>query len=143
MAYKHYTHTTEAGDVKVFADCQMCDELVEFTVPAAEYSAWQAGACIQTAMPSVAKENREVLISGTCGACFAKLFPQPKPALTTEQLTAIRDFARVHGRNWKSILRTAWMTGDYYGRDDANFLQQIRNTFGPSWLVNFRLAAHA
>jgi hypothetical protein len=54
--------------------------------------------------------------------------------LTAEQLKAIKEYAAANGRNWKSALRHDWETGQSYGD-----LQQIRNSFGPSWLVNFRL----
>ena len=60
-----------------------------------------------------------------------------------EQIEALKKWASVHGRNWKSALREAWMTGDYKGIEPygntAAYLQQVRNTFGTSWLVNFRL----
>ncbi len=63
--------------------------------------------------------------------------------MNEQQLTAIRTFARVNGRTWKAALRDAWMTGNYrdYGVDfdDAGYLQQLRNTLGPAWLVRYRL----
>jgi hypothetical protein len=52
--------------------------------------------------------------------------------LTIEQQEGLRNFARDHGRNWKSALRDAWMTGIYRGREDACYLQQVRNQYGPS-----------
>jgi hypothetical protein len=61
--------------------------------------------------------------------------------LNTEQTVALEEWARLHGRNYKSALRQAWMTGDYAGFEKSNFLQQIRNTFGPSWLESFRPCA--
>lgn len=57
-----------------------------------------------------------------------------------EQINALRKWAEKHGRNWKSALREAWMTGNYGLFDDAGYLQQIRNQFGPIWLVKFRLS---
>jgi hypothetical protein len=60
--------------------------------------------------------------------------------LSTEQLNALRTFANANGRNWKSSLNDAWSTGryrNYNGTDDEGSLQQVRNTFGPSWLVKF------
>jgi hypothetical protein len=45
------------------------------------------------------------------------------------------------GRNYKSAIRVAWMNGNYDGQglgEWANRLQQIRNAFGPTWLVNAR-----
>jgi hypothetical protein len=58
---------------------------------------------------------------------------------STEQLEALKAWAALYGRNWKSSLRDAWMTGDYGSFEQSNYLQQIRNTFGPSWLIRFRL----
>lgn len=65
---------------------------------------------------------------------------------TIEQLDALKTFANANGRTWKSNLRQAWMTGrysDYPGTDRSDLLQQIRNGFGPSWLVRFSLKAVA
>jgi hypothetical protein len=56
---------------------------------------------------------------------------------STEQVEALKAWAAIYGRNWKSALRQAWMTGEYNGFENSHFLQQIRNTFGPSWLVRF------
>ena len=58
---------------------------------------------------------------------------------STEQMEALKAWATLYGRNWKSSLRDAWMTGDYGSFEQSNYLQQLRNTFGPSWLVSFRL----
>ena len=55
------------------------------------------------------------------------------------QYAALLDYAQRNGRHWKALLNHAWMTGDYQADDDSAALQQIRNTFGPSWLVRFRL----
>jgi hypothetical protein len=53
---------------------------------------------------------------------------------THEQIEALRQYAAEHGRNWKSQLNADWMNGQSSGP-----LQQIRNQFGPSWLVRFQL----
>ncbi len=42
------------------------------------------------------------------------------------------------GRNYKSAIRSAWIDGNYFGQNLKKWdgpLQNIRNTFGPSWLV--------
>ena len=57
-----------------------------------------------------------------------------------EQVEALKAWAGIYGRNWKSALNTAWMNGNYNGFADSHLLQQVRNTFGPSWLVRFVLA---
>jgi hypothetical protein len=62
---------------------------------------------------------------------------------TAEQLAAIEAWAKMYGRAWKAALRAAWASGDYQGFDGAPLLQQLRNTFGPSWLVSFRLPVDA
>ena len=57
-----------------------------------------------------------------------------------EQFIALRTFADANGRSWKSKLNIAWSTGrydDFSGTEDYSSLQQVRNTFGPSWLVKF------
>ncbi len=63
--------------------------------------------------------------------------------LTAEQLLALATFARVNGRTWKSTLNDAWMTHGYHrlsGTTDYGSLQQIRNIFGPRWLLKFSFA---
>jgi len=54
--------------------------------------------------------------------------------LSTLQYEALICFADLHGRNWKSKLRDCWEIGNYNGFDGDCYLQQIRNSFGPSWL---------
>jgi hypothetical protein len=59
-----------------------------------------------------------------------------------EQVEALKAWAALYGRNWKAPLRDAWMTGDYGSfqyTDTSALLQQVRNSFGPSWLVRFVL----
>jgi len=64
-----------------------------------------------------------------------KTYEWPNP----EEIEALKDWAMLHGRNWKSQLREAWMTGDYQGFEKDWLLQPVRNTLGPSWLSNYRL----
>jgi hypothetical protein len=61
-------------------------------------------------------------------------------ALTQPELAALTDYARAHGRTWKSQLNHDWMSGRAFG-----ILQELRNAdyFGPSGLVKFRLPARA
>jgi hypothetical protein len=59
--------------------------------------------------------------------------PKPRfPELTSAQLKSLEEYSVQHGRNWKACLRNDWENGRSYGE-----LQQIRNTFGPTWLVRF------
>jgi hypothetical protein len=59
--------------------------------------------------------------------------------LTTEQFNALARFARYHGRCWKAELRGCWITGHYPSFMDSGYLQQVRNQFGPDWLIKFNL----
>jgi len=65
--------------------------------------------------------------------------------LPNEHAEALRLFATANGRNWKSELSDAWMTGNYrayrLGGADSALLQQVRNNYGPSWLVKYRLTS--
>lgn len=58
---------------------------------------------------------------------------------TDEQIAAIGNFAQRHGRYWKRALNECWMTGLYHGDTSAHLLQQVRNQFGPTWLMKFKL----
>ena len=55
--------------------CQFCQ--VDHIVMADQMDVanWENGALIQDAMPYLSADDRELLISGTCGACFDKMFP--------------------------------------------------------------------
>lgn len=54
---------------------------------------------------------------------------------TPQQLAALRKYARENGRSWKTQLASDWLAGRTEG-----YLQQVRNQFGPSWLVSFQLS---
>lgn len=64
---------------------------------------------------------------------------------SVEQLESLRQFAKANDRGWKAELNHLWMNGAYnyavLGGADPAHLQQCRNSFGPSWLVRFRLEA--
>ena len=65
-----------------------------------------------------------------------------KNTLTAEQIQALANFAKANGRNWKQALRDAWMAGGYDATTGSYIdgpLQNLRNTFGPSWLTGFSL----
>lgn len=55
--------------------CRMCGDLIVVSCTDAQYIDWkEKGMVIQLAMPDVPKEERELLISGTCNECWKKLF---------------------------------------------------------------------
>ncbi|ELT51192.1 hypothetical protein [Brucella intermedia] len=55
--------------------------------------------------------------------------------LTPEEHAAVTAYALAHGENWKDELLDDWMNGRTQGT-----LQRLRNTRGPSWLVDYSLA---
>lgn len=56
--------------------------------------------------------------------------------LTEMEHAAIIAYARENGRYWKARLRDDWMNARTTG-----FLQALRNSHGPSWLISFSLAS--
>lgn len=60
----------------VTIECGICHQKHEVTAPESEFSAWESGALIQRAMPSLNDNQRELLISETCGPCFDSLFEE-------------------------------------------------------------------
>ena len=53
--------------------CFICTKSRNVEYDPAEYRAWQEGALIQDAMPTMAPEDREMLISSVCPPCFHEL----------------------------------------------------------------------
>ena len=57
-------------------ECRICGEDYVVSCTDAQYLDWKGNhRLIQHAMPDVSPDERELLISGTCGACFAELLP--------------------------------------------------------------------
>jgi len=108
-------------------------------------------------------QEKSNFVGDICVDCFAKQEPitnlvtdaesavVERLALSVEpsqpndsQIEALIEFADANGRTWKSALRDCWQTGRYprySGTQKANLLQQVRNSFGPSWLSTFSLKA--
>ncbi len=55
--------------------CHMCRTVHQLDLPKEDVDRWLKGELIQVAMPYLEAEVRELLISGTCGDCFDKMFP--------------------------------------------------------------------
>lgn len=59
-------------------DCRICNEAFTIEADEKDICHWQDGALIQDVLGYLSCDQRELLISGTCGACFDKMFP-PSP----------------------------------------------------------------
>jgi hypothetical protein len=77
LAYGTFTDLKDimANMKPIMIECRLCKVPKKVSCTLEQYGAWRNGALIQDAMPNVPKDERELLISGTCGACFDKLFP--------------------------------------------------------------------
>jgi len=54
--------------------CWRCNEHHILAACAEDVDRWQNGELIQNAMPYLSADERELLISGTCGTCFDNMF---------------------------------------------------------------------
>ena len=55
-------------------NCMHCDTREKIQVNYADFHAWKNGTLIQDALPYLDADQRELLISKTCGPCFDKMF---------------------------------------------------------------------
>lgn len=62
--------------------------------------------------------------------------PMGEQGPSAEQIEALRAYRAQHGRRWKSRLLAEWHSST---GDEGPELRQVRNTFGPSWLLTWRL----
>lgn len=58
--------------------CRHCLAVVEIDVTPAQVTAWQAGGLIQRVMPELTPNEREMLMTGTCGHCWRRMFGDPE-----------------------------------------------------------------
>jgi hypothetical protein len=58
----------------VSVSCRWCNEHHILATCAEDVNRWQGGELIQNAMPYLSADERELLISGTCGTCFDNMF---------------------------------------------------------------------
>ena len=58
----------------MWTTCRKCNDQVEMKVNIDDVTAWENGKLIQDAMPYLTPDEREILISGTCGPCFDNMY---------------------------------------------------------------------
>ena len=54
--------------------CRVCENWESMEVESADYKNWQEGRLIQDALPYLTTDQRELLISATCGTCWDDMF---------------------------------------------------------------------
>lgn len=69
------TCTMSEQKTNLNAVCLRCGETTTITANASDVIAWQTGELIQDVLGYLSKEERELLISKTCGKCFDEMFP--------------------------------------------------------------------
>jgi len=70
-SYNNHQHTyTFTGK------CDLCGEEKSVTVPGLGLFKLRGGEYIQNAFPDLSGDEREFLLSGTCGKCWDKMFPE-------------------------------------------------------------------
>lgn len=62
------------SNVKIEANCRMCNNSQIIEVEESSLRKWQQGELIQNAMPELTADEREMLISGTCNVCWDEMF---------------------------------------------------------------------
>ena len=61
-------------DTTMNLQCVHCDETYQINLNYEDVQAWKDGTLIQDALPYLNADQRELLISKTCGSCFDKMF---------------------------------------------------------------------
>jgi len=59
---------------KITVKCQRCGTSHNLLVNMNDMIAWRSGKYIQDAMPYLSADERELVISQTCGDCFEEMF---------------------------------------------------------------------
>lgn len=54
--------------------CPCCSARTDFILDKGRHEAWRGGQLVQACFPDMKAEDRETLISGTCPACWDKVF---------------------------------------------------------------------
>ena len=61
-------------DTTFAVTCRMCDSVNFVSVVESDFKSWKQGQVIQSALPYLDADKREILISQTCGTCFEAMF---------------------------------------------------------------------
>lgn len=73
MKVKQTANVDSKRDFSVRAQCFTCRSFFTLRVNKDDMVRWRDGELIQRAMPYLTPDERELLISSTCGKCFDKM----------------------------------------------------------------------
>lgn len=74
---KSFLHTAISGPqtpITIRVKCNSCQKIYELKCYQEDLERWRDGDLIQRAMPYLSVDDRELLISQTCGKCFDEMF---------------------------------------------------------------------
>ena len=74
MSYEPDFAVMESDKAIIGVTCFSCKKAIVLEVKPEEYLAWRRGEFVQRAFPNMPAADRELLISGTCDACFKDMF---------------------------------------------------------------------
>lgn len=80
----------------------------------------------------------EAVLDAAAVSEIAILFADASRRLSAEQMTALRRWRATHGRVWRSKLLDAWSRAGTGVPGYSPELEQLRNGFGPEWLMKQR-----
>jgi hypothetical protein len=64
-------------EFKVQVECRTCGDVTNLLINEADFTAWFSGELlIQNAFPYLSADERELLISQTCGDCWDRMFDE-------------------------------------------------------------------
>lgn len=70
------TQPTKPEIIKLSRKCVQCRQTTVMHVHKIDYNKWRKGTPIQTAIPYLSTDERELLISNICGFCFDRMFAE-------------------------------------------------------------------
>lgn len=64
-----------------FVICQTCRSRYELRIDPEDFYRFRRGEYAQNAFPYLTDDQRELMVSQTCGPCFDRMFPEELPGM--------------------------------------------------------------
>lgn len=86
-------------DKEVYVQCRTCKKIYTFPCSAKQWKMLNGGYVIQQVFPRMSADDRELFVSGMCGACFDAMFEDmedgPAPAPKSKPKKSVSPMAEV------------------------------------------------